>query len=198
MISLVLIAVVGFGPTSGCNPEVFHYGDLCALDPASNIVDMQPHLDNEVQCQNQCVQDPLCNHWMFQRSTTGRTSCFLLQECNITGTSCADSPDCEMAILGPKTPTLSFGCCIDFDFGYCDPEFEIDRFSNVANRAECQHLCRATTDCTWWTLYDDICFLYTECRGPGSGIACPYYSGPVFPDISACDVYSDENEPCSP
>ena len=30
--------------------DLFHYGDLCTLYPASNIVDMFPDLNNEVKC----------------------------------------------------------------------------------------------------------------------------------------------------
>ena len=30
--------------------DLFHYGDLCTLYPASNIVDMFPDLSNEVEC----------------------------------------------------------------------------------------------------------------------------------------------------
>ena len=206
----LVIAAVGFGATlEVCNPgqEVFHYGDLCELSPASNIVDMQPDLNNEVECQNRCVQEPLCHHWMFQRSTTGRTSCFLLQECNVSTTSCADTSDCQMAILGPKKPLLSDCFCIDFDFGdffSCKTENEIDRFSNVVDRSECQSLCRATTDCRVWTLHDDICLLCRnwDHRQVGRPRArpdyCLYYSGPVFPDISSCDVFYDENGPCGP
>ena len=200
-IVFVFFATVGFGPSSGCYPEVFRYGDLCALYPASNILDMHPNLDNEVECQNRCVQDPLCNHWMFQKTTTGRTSCFLLTQCNVMETSCADTPDCQMTILGPKKPLLSDACCIGLgeDFGFadmtCKMEDVIDRFSNVADRSECQRLCRATHDCRAWVLhlYDDICLL---CRDWGRFTPdCSYYNGPAFPDISSCDVFTD-GDPC--
>ena len=30
--------------------DLFHYGDLCTLYPASNIVDLFPDLSNEVEC----------------------------------------------------------------------------------------------------------------------------------------------------
>ena len=200
-IFLVIAAVCFAASLEVCGPggpEVFHYGDLCALDPAPNVVDLQLDLKNEVECQNHCVQDPLCNHWMFQKTTTGRTSCFLLQECNITETSCADTPDCQMTILGPEKPLLSNCFCIDFGFAdmSCKMEDEIDRFSNVADQSECQHLCRAKSDCRVWTFHDDICRL---CRNWGDQLGrpdCSYYSGPVFPDVSSCDVFSDEYEPC--
>ena len=35
--------------------DLFHYGELCTLYPASNIVDMYPDLNNEVKCLCLCL-----------------------------------------------------------------------------------------------------------------------------------------------
>ena len=60
MLIFLLIALVGgkitilearmslLDATDEC--DLFHYGDLCTLYPASNIVDMFPDLSSEVEC----------------------------------------------------------------------------------------------------------------------------------------------------
>ena len=187
LIFLVISLVGGNMPLLGTTDECdrFHYGDLSALYPASNIVDMYPDLNNEVECQNQCGVNALCNQFMFQRFTTGHTGCFLLQECMINTVSCVDTPDCQMSILGPKTPSLTDACCQDLEDETCEMEFEIGHFYDVVDVSECQRLCRDTTECRYWSLHGDICLLYSECGNPESCSSCT--TGPVFPDITTCE-----------
>ena len=164
--------------------DLFHYGELCTLYPASNIVDMHPDLENEVECQNRCALNSLCNYFMFQLFRSGHNACFLLQECMINTISCVDTPDCQMAILGPKTPSLTDACCRDFEDETCEMESEIGHFYDVAGASECQRLCRDTTECRYWSLHGDICLLYSECGNPQPCSSCT--SGPAFPEITTC------------
>ena len=169
--------------------DLFHTGLLCSLDPISNIVGANFDLANEIECQKQCESTIDCNQFLFATFTSNRSSeCFLLIECNTnTSSSCADTPDCNFSVTGPKTPSITEACCDQFQGVTCESDSELGHFYDVVEPSECQNFCRDTTGCRYWSLYGEICFLYSNCSTPHP---CSSYctSGSVFPDISFCQV----------
>ena len=172
--------------------DLFHNGLLCSLDPISNIVGAVFDLESELECQAECVSNDNCNNFMFATFSNNRSNeCFLLDECNTNTTSCKDTPNCNFSVTGPKTPSIPDACCEGFQGVTCEAESDIGHFYDVAEAPECQSLCRDTSNCSYWSLYGEICFLYSACNHPHPcSTLCT--SGPVFPDISACkgrDIY---------
>ena len=125
---------------------------------------------------------------MFATFDDKPSNCFLLDECNTNTTSCRDTPDCNFSVSGPKTPSIPDACCQEFKGVICDMESEVGHFYDVAEAPKCQSLCRDTSNCSYWSLYGEICFLYSTCNHPHPcSSLCT--SGPVFPDISVCEGY---------
>ena len=145
--------------------------------------------------QEECVDTPGCNSFMFLEFTTGgnatgnetgfttgenttggntmgfttrrMTNCFLLRSCDIDSTSaCADQPDCQMAISGPVSPSLTDSCCQEFQEIQCEDEYEVGHKFDVSGEWMCQQLCRHQTSCSFWTLLGNECFLYSDCGTP--------------------------------
>ena len=136
--------------------------------------------------------EPNCNYFMFIEFTSRESECFLLSECNTTSaTTCENTPDCSLAITGPKRPALNDACCDQFQEQVtCESESEIGHFYEIGEATECQNLCRDTEGCQYWSLYVQICFLYSGCTTP---LPCSSVctSGPVFPSISSCAESKD-------
>ena len=181
----LLVVTIGLAPSSShATPcDQFSFGQLCSLSPISSIIDLVPGLEDEQQCQDQCVLSSDCNHFTFVKFANTSSDCFLLRECQ-NKTFCADTLDCTFAIAGPKTPPVKKACCEGFGGTTCEKESEIDHFYGVNEAAECQELCQDTSGCNFWSLHGDICILYSQCGAPQPCSSCS--SGPVFPDISSC------------
>ena len=176
------------GGSEATQCDLLHNGLLCSLDSVSNIVGAVFDLPSELECQAECASDANCNEFMFLTFLNNRPSdCFLLKECTTNTTSCKDTPDCAFSVTGPKSPPITEACCQDFQEVTCEKESEIDHFYDVAEASECQSLCRDTSGCLYWSLYEEICFLYNNCNAPHP---CSSFcsSGPVFPDISECET----------
>ena len=163
--------------------DQFSFGQLCSLSPISSIIDLVPGLEDEQQCQDQCVLSSDCNYFTFVKFANTSTDCFLLRDCQ-NKTFCAETLDCAFAIAGPKSPPVKEACCEGFGGTTCEKEAEIDHFYGVNEAAECQDLCQDTSGCNFWSLHGDICILYSQCGAPQPCSSCS--SGPVFPDISSC------------
>ena len=118
--------------------------------------------------QGECVDTPGCNYFMFLEFTPGGdTECFLLRACDADSTSsCADQPDCQMAISGPVTPPLTDSCCQEFQEVRCEDEYEVGHSFEVSGERACQRLCRRELSCSFWTLLGDECFLFSDCGMP--------------------------------
>ena len=159
--------------------DLFHNGLLCSLDPISNIEGAVFDLESELECQQECDSNINCNFFMFASFTNRHSDCFLLTKCNTNTTSCKDTPDCNFSVTGPKTPSITEACCQEFQDVTCERESEIGHFYDVVEATECQSLCRGASGCRYWSLYGEICFLYTDCSYPHpcSSICT---SGPVF------------------
>ena len=163
--------------------DQFSFGQLCSLSTISSIIDLVPGLEDEQQCQDQCVLSSDCDYFTFVKFANTSSDCFLLRECQ-NKTFCADTLDCTFAIAGPKTPPVKEACCEGFGGTPCEKESEIDHFYGVNEASECQNLCQDTSGCNIWSLHGDICILYSQCGAPQTCSSCS--SGPVFPDISSC------------
>merc|ERR1712223_1503210 len=177
------------GGSEATQCDLFHNGLLCALDPVSNIVGAVFDLPSELGCQAECASDANCNQFMFLTFLDNNrpSDCFLLKECTTNTTSCKDTPDCAFSVTGPKSPPIIEACCQDFQDVTCEKESEIDHFYDVTEASECQSLCRDTSGCLYWSLYEEICFLYNNSNTPHP---CSSFcsSGPVFPDILECET----------
>ena len=171
--------------------DLFQSGLLCSLD-ISNILAAISGLENESVCQEQCaLPDSNCNFFMFIEFESRESECFLLTDCNATNvTTCSTTPDCRLSITGPKTPKITDACCDQFEEVTCEIESEIGHFYQVGEASECQNICRDTSGCQYWSLYVQVCFLYSVCTTPVScSSVCT--SGPLFPNVSACDKSKD-------
>lgn len=132
------------------------------------------------------MDTPECSYFMFLEFTKGGdTDCFLLRACDTNSTSgCADQPDCQMAISGPVTPSLTDSCCREFQEVQCEDQYEVGHLFEVSGELACQRLCRHELSCSFWTLLGDECFLYSDCGTPE---LCNYCSsGSAFPDLTTC------------
>ena len=165
--------------------DLFHNEHLCSLDTISNIVGTITGLENEVVCQNQCVLDSSCRQFMFIAFKYSDNKCFLLTQCKPTTKTCDNTPGCSQVITGPKTPSLKDACCDDLQEVTCESESEIGHFFDIANSTECQSLCQETAGCRYWSLYGQICFLYSRCKTPNPCSLCT--SGSVFPNCESDD-----------
>ena len=181
--NFLLLAAIVYPSSESRQCDQFHFGQLCSLDPISAIVDLIPGLEDEQQCQDQCLFNSECHNFTFAKFTNGNTDCFLLRECQ-SETSCVDNQDCSFALTGPKAPSLTAACCDGFENKTCGKESEIDHFYGVNEVAECQGLCQDTQGCHYWSLHGDVCFLYTDCETSEWCSSCS--GGPVFPDIDSC------------
>ena len=115
----------------------------------------------------ECVETSGCEFFMFVEFTTGTTDCFLLRSCEANSTSaCSDEPDCQMAVSGPVTPSLVDSCCEEFEDVQCDPKYEVGHEFEVFGEQACQQLCRDELSCSYWTLFGDVCFFYSDCGTP--------------------------------
>ena len=169
--------------------DLFHRGLVCSLDPFTNIVGTVFDLKSELDCQQECASNSDCNYFMFTTFTNNRPSdCFLLTECKTNTTSCENTPDCSLSITGPKTPSITEACCGEFQDVICEGESEIGHFYGAAEAAECQSLCRDTSGCRYWSLFGDVCFLYSACTTPNP-CSSTCTSGSLFPDVSSCDIF---------
>ena len=186
-LSLLILLTGPSGESEAAQCDLFHNGLLCSLDPISNIVGAVFDLESELECQAECVSNNNCNNFMFATfSNVKPSNCFLLNVCNTNTTSCKETPDCSFSVAGPKTPSIPDACCQEFRGVTCEAESELSHFYDVAEAPECQSLCRDTSDCSYWSLYGEICFLYSACNHPRScSSLCT--SGPIFPDVSACE-----------
>ena len=103
----LLAVIVGLAPSSSYATQCdqFSFGQLCSLSPISSIIDLVPGLEDEQQCQDQCVLSSDCNYFTFVKFANTSSDCFLLRECQ-NKTFCADTLDCAFAIVGPKTPPV--------------------------------------------------------------------------------------------
>ena len=115
----------------------------------------------------ECVETSGCEFFMFVEFTTGTTDCFLLRSCAANSTSvCSNEPDCQMAVSGPVTPSLVDSCCEEFEDVQCDPKYEVGHEFEVFGEQACQQLCRDELSCSYWTLFGDVCFFYSDCGTP--------------------------------
>ena len=168
--------------------DLFQNGLLCSLDPITNMVGAVFDLRSELECQQECASNVDCNSFMFATFINKVSDCILLTECNTNTTSCKDTPDCNFSVTGPKTPSIVEACCQEFQDVTCEVESEIEHFFDVAEADECRGLCRDTNGCHYWSLYGEICFLYSNCTTP-TPCSSTCTSGSVFPDISSCATF---------
>ena len=164
--------------------DLFHNDLLCSLDPISNVVGAVFGLETELDCQQECGSTASCNFFMFAKFSSKPTDCFLLSRCN-TSATCKESSDCDFSVTGPKTPLIADACCPEFREATCEAKSEIVHIFDVSKPAECQSLCRDTHGCGYWSLYGQICFLYSICESPSP--CDPLCSGgPVLPNVWVC------------
>merc|ERR1711915_1113644 len=182
----VLISICETFCSTGC--DNFHYNSLCLLSPADNILDVNPNTESEIQCQEECSRLQGCSFFTYERFASGSSDCFLFKECDLNKTaSCDGKPECSLAVSGPVSPAMTEACCSAFAKKACPSQNEISQAFDVHGEQICQNLCRDTFNCNYWTLYGDVCFLYSACDNPNSCSVCT--SGPAFPDISKCNSY---------
>jgi len=174
----------------GC--DSFLYGTLCSTAHPGNIIWTIPDLENEIQCQVECVETAGCNNFMFVEFTSRSAECFLLRFCDTNSTiACTEEPDCRMAVSGPATPSVIDACCDGFEDVSCDPKYEVGHEFDVFGEQACQQLCREERQCAYWTLYGDVCFFYSACGTPQACSSCT--SGAAFPDMSTCESHQVEH-----
>ena len=170
----------------------FQKGAVCALHPA-NIVLATSGLENEVACQSICGANDVCNFFTFFKFDNRDTLCLLLTACEDT-TNCADEMGCVFAISGPSSPSILDACCSEFKPEECDSETPFMTVTEVEEAALCQDICRDEISCSFFTLFINVCFLYTNCSISSPCGLCS--SGPAFPSMSECPM--DTTTPAPP
>ena len=166
--------------------DLFQHDHLCSLDPISNILGAMSGLESEVICQEQCALESNYNFFMFVTFTSRESECFLLTECNsANSTTCADSPDCSLAISGPKAPSLQDACCDQFQEVTCGRDSKIDHFYEVDEASVCQSFCRDTKGYRYWSLY--------VCASASSTLSAQILY-PALPSVQA--VPFSQTSPC--
>ena len=168
--------------------DLFRNGLICSIDSISDLVGSVSDLQSELECQQECGSNVDCNFFVFETFTNNRPSdCLLLNVCNTNEDTpdCENTPGCNRSVIGPKTPSIIEACCGEFQDATCEGDTEIGHFSDVAEAKECQSLCRDTSGCHYWSLFDEICFLYSACTAP-SPCSSTCTSGSAFPDLSYC------------
>jgi len=182
---LVAILTISWRPSAAAECDLFMYGRLCSTVHPSDTIWTIPDLENEIKCQDECVETTGCSNFMFTEFTSGNTECFLLRSCDANSTySCSSEPDCLMAISGPATPSLVESCCEGFEDVSCEAKYEVGHEFDVFGEQACQQMCRDNIDCAYWTLYGGVCFFYSDCGTPEACTSCT--SGAAFPDMSTC------------
>ena len=179
--SLLHVLHLGRGLTD-C--DAFHYDGLCYLYPPSNILGAIPDLDSEIACQVECSLTEGCGNFTYELFMSGGSECFLFGSCDISNITSSIDSDCRMSVSGPRSPDIMESCCDVFKDSACERESEIGEIFNVLTEEMCQNLCRDEKDCSYWTLFVDVCFLYSSCDNPQHCSSCT--SGPSYPDINQC------------
>ena len=170
--------------------DKFQSGLLCSLYPADNILGLLTDVEDEIRCQKECIQLDGCEFFTFEEFTSGNSDCFLFSNCNPNDTiPCIEKPECGSSVSGPSKPQITDSWCSDFIKAACPMEFQIDEVFEVESANLCQNICRDTANCSYYTIMDDICFLYSACDNPHNCHSCS--SGPAFPDVSKCDSDMD-------
>ena len=196
LLLLLLGCVIGVHAYSeepgGC--DNFHKGLACPLNPG-NIVSANSGLENEVLCQSACGEDDRCNFFTFMEFNTTRDSlCVLQVSCDVeAATFCNDEPGCSFAVAGPASPTILDVCCAEFEHKECDTDAPIATVPNVGEEWMCQELCRNDLTCSFYTLFINVCFLYTNCSTTSACGLCS--SGSAFPTIGSCPQISTTMAP---
>ena len=162
----------------------FYYDGLCYLYPPSNILGAIPDLDSEIACQVECNLTEGCGNFTYEVFMSGGSECFLFNSCDMNSISCSNDSDCKMSVSGPRSPDIMESCCDVFKDSACERESEIGEIFNVLTEEMCQNLCRDEKNCSYWTLFVDVCFLYSSCDNPQHCSSCT--SGPSYPDINQC------------
>ena len=163
----------------------FHKGFSCALNPG-NIISASSGLEDEVSCQSTCGADDACNFFTFMKFNTTRDSvCVHHISCEEADTTrCQDEPDCSFSLSGPSSPSVLDACCGKFEHKECDAETPFMTVAGVADQWMCQDICRNEMACSFYTLFINVCFLYTNCSTTSACGLCS--SGPAFPAFENC------------
>ena len=132
----------------------------------------------------ECSLTEGCGNFTYEVFMFGGSECFLFNSCDINSISCSNDSDCKMSVSGPRSPDIMESCCDVFKDSACERESEIGEIFNVLTEEMCQNLCRDEKDCSYWTLFVDVCFLYSSCDNPQHCSSCT--SGPSYPDIDQC------------
>merc|ERR1719334_1099111 len=144
MKQLLLILLLSFGlavqSLEENNPcASFEYGVQCSLYPYSNVLDIIPSLENELQCQEACRTTTECNFFTYEQFQIGGSDCFLFRVCDSNTTStCTEDPDCKMSVSGPVSPTIDDACCDQFNRIACDIQNALDQIFHVGEEELCQ------------------------------------------------------------
>ena len=124
--SLLLVAAsTAVAAQSDC--DLFQYGVYCLNNP-TNLLDVVPGLQSELECQRQCLQTPTCSnftyyvhqnigilhytrpskYYLLADGSDGTTECLLVSSCDKTA-PCLSG--CSTAVSGPASPDLASACC---------------------------------------------------------------------------------------
>merc|ERR1711915_1096144 len=167
--------------------DSFSSGSLCSLSPIDNILGLIPNMEDEMKCQAECYQTSECNFFTFEMFIDGTSSCLLFKDCDpATVNSCQEEAECSFSVIGPATPNIGGACCSDFFNAACPMDYLISEEYGVNDEQTCQIYCRANAECNYYSLINDVCFLYSDCADPSNCEIC--FSGPSFPYKSECDA----------
>merc|ERR1711915_40607 len=169
--------------------DSFSSGSLCSLSPIDNILGLIPNMEDEMKCQAECYQTSECNFFTFEMFIDGTSSCLLFKDCDpATVNSCQEGAECSFSVIGPATPNIVGACCSGFFNASCPMHYLISEEYDVNEEQTCQNYCSENRDCNYYTLFNDVCLLYSACDNTSVCEIC--FSGPSFPYISKCAASS--------
>merc|ERR1711915_160244 len=188
--TLVFICATLIDATMGSYEcDSFSSGSLCSLSPIDNILGLIPNMEDEMKCQAECYQTSECNFFTFEMFIDGTSSCLLFKDCDpATVNSCQEEAECSFSVIGPATPNIVGACCSGFFNASCPMHYLISEEYDVNEEQTCQNYCRENRDCNYYTLFNDVCLLYSACDNQSVCEIC--FSGPSFPYISKCGASS--------
>merc|ERR1711915_1152575 len=186
--TLVFICATLIDATMGSYEcDSFSSGSLCSLSPIDNILGLIPNMEDEMKCQAECYQTSECNFFTFEMFIDGSSSCLLFKDCDpATVNSCQEEAECSFSVIGPATPNIVGACCSGFFDASCPMHYLISEEYNINKVQTCQDYCRGNVECNYYTLFNDVCLLYSACDNRSICEIC--FSGPSFPYINKCDV----------
>merc|ERR1711872_439659 len=155
----ILVSTTGFVLAAQDDPYPACYQFFTTWPQASSGI--HSDIDSAQSCQLLCVQteDCVAFSWHFGSEQFDENTCQLFSEVGEETSSCSD------CVSGPKSCTCSedVACSVD-------AEYLVHLELEVALEEECQDMCVADPDCTWYTWYSatgdpfqNACALLSKC-----------------------------------